>query len=132
MSCVNNTANINETFVIEPMFMTGESATWTACTGVYTNLLASCDGNAEIILSTGQTIFNTSIVPLSNGVINLGSNSYNFATLYALSGLTSYWSATTSVTTPTLNLGLDSLSNSRILTADNSILQGDILDGGSY
>lgn len=132
MSCVNNFSDINETFIIEPMFMTGESATWTACTGVYTNMLVSCDGDAYINLSTGETRFNTSIVPVNDGDIDLGSVTKRFRDINTISGTTTVWTSSVSLTTPNLILGIDSEGENRIITANNSIIQNDILSGGNY
>lgn len=72
MSCVNNYGDINETFIIEPLLMTASTETWTACTGVYTNLLINCQEDVYINLISGETIFNSTIVPTSDLAINIG------------------------------------------------------------
>ena len=130
----NNCGNssINTTFILEPMSITGGTPVVSACTAVYTNELISCDGDATIKLSTGETIFNTSIIPSTDGTIDVGTPARRFREVNTYSGTSTYWTSTTSVTTPMLDLGLDSSGNTRQITADNSVIQNDILFGGSY
>lgn len=132
MSCQGNISDINQTFIIEPIFVTGSSETVSACTGVYTNILISCDGDAEIILDNGQTLFNTNIVPIEDATIDLGIVGTRFRNINTVSGTSSVWTSTTRITTPEVDLGLDSLGNLRILTADSSVLNNDVLFGGDY
>lgn len=133
MSCGgNNTTNINKTFIIEPLSITGGSPVVSACTVVYTNKVESCSGDTEILLTSGATIFNTDLLPTIDNSINLGSASRRFRELNSVSGTTSVWVAQVRVETPLLDLGLDSSGNTRQITANNSILQNDILFGGGY
>ena len=132
MSCSNNSSSINQMFIIEPMLITGDTPVISACTAVYTDAIISCSGDAEIILGTGQTIFNTSIIPLLDAVIDLGVPLQRFRDINTVSGTSSVWTSTISVTTPLLDLGYDSMSNLRQITADNSIIQDDFLHGGIY
>ena len=130
----NNCGNssINTTFIIEPLSITGGSLTLSACTAVYTNELISCSGDSIVYLSSGETIFNTSINPLIDSAIDMGTPSRRFRDVNTISGTSSVWISTTSVTTPNLILGLDSSGNTRTITANNSVIQNDILNGGSY
>ena len=51
MSCQGNSSDINQTFIIEPIvFASGgtETPIVSACTAVFTNLIISCDGDAQI------------------------------------------------------------------------------------
>ena len=149
MSCISNSSDINQTFIIEPLALTGGTPTISACTAIFTNEIISCSGDTEIMLSTGNIIFNgnlytdddltatninvgTSILPKQDNVVNIGTPLKRFRDINVYSGVTSIWSATTVVHSPILDLGLDSLGNSRILTADSSILDSDILLGGGY
>lgn len=132
MSCSNNSSSINQMFIIEPMSLTGGTPVISACTAIYTNTIISCSGDAEIILGTGQTIFNTSIIPLLDATIDVGIPLQRFRDVNTVSGTSSVWTSTISVTTPLLNLGLDSSGNTRQITADNSIIQDDFLNGGIY
>ena len=130
MSCVNTSSNINQTFIIESTG--GVTPILSACTAFYTNNIISCDGDAEIILGTGQTIFNTTLIPLLDATIDLGIPTQRFRDINTISGTSTVWSSTISVTTPLLNLGIDSSGNTRQITANNSIVQDDFLHGGIY
>lgn len=132
MSCIGNSSDINQTFIIEPLSLTGGSPTITACTAVFTNELVSCDGDAMISLGSGSTIFNTDIVPVNDATIDVGYPLQRFRNINTVSGTSSVWTSSISVSTPNLDLGLDLLNNSRIITADNSIIQNDELNGGNY
>ena len=132
MSCSNNSSSINQMFIIKPMSLTGGTPVISACTAIYTNTIISCSGDAEIILGTGQTIFNTSIIPLLDATIDIGIPLQRFRDVNTVSGTSSVWTSTISVTTPLLDLGLDSSGNTRQITADNSIVQDDFLNGGVY
>lgn len=72
------------------------------------------------------------IVPDVDGFHSVGTPIKRFRELNALSGTTTLWTASTRVTTSEVDLGTDSQSNPRIITANNSIIQNDLLDGGSY
>jgi len=74
----------------------------------------------------------TSILPTQDITVNIGTPTNRFREVNTYSGTTTIWSATTIIYSPTLDLGLDSLGNSRILTANSSILNNDVLLGGSY
>ena len=74
----------------------------------------------------------TSILPTQDITVNIGTPTNRFREVNTYSGTTTIWSATTIIYSPTLDLGLDSLGNSRILTANSSILDTDTLLGGSY
>ena len=129
-NCGNN--SISTTFILEPISITGGTPVVSACTAVYTNELISCDGDATIQLSSGETIFNTSIMPDIDGGIDIGSPLKRFRDINTVSGTSTVWIATTSVSTPSLQLGLDSSGNTRTITANNSIIQNDELNGGNY
>lgn len=119
-------------FIIEPMAITGGTPIISACTAVYTDAIISCSGDAEIDLLSGQTVFNTSIIPRYDGIIDLGIPLQRFRDINTISGTSSVWTSTISVTTPLLDLGYDSMGNLRQITADNSIIQDDFLNGGIY
>lgn len=132
MSCLNNSSSINQMFIIEPMAVTGDTVIISACTAVYTDKIISCSGDAEIELLLGQTVFNTSIIPRYDATIDLGVPLQRFRDINTVSGTSTVWTSTISVTTPLLDLGVDSLGNIRQITADNSIIQDDLLNGGIY
>lgn len=130
----NNCGNsgINKTFILEPMTTTGGTPVISACTAVFTNKVESCDSNTEILLLSGETVFNTDILPINDNELSIGYPTRRFRELNSFSGTTSIWSATTRVVTPELQLGLDSSGNTRTITADNSVIQDDILNGGTF
>lgn len=149
MSCISNSSDINQTFIIEPLSVTGGTPTFSACSAVFTNEIISCSGDTQIMLSTGNIIFNgdlytdndltasninvgSSILPTQDNMVNIGTSLNRFREINVYSGVTSIWSATTIVHSPILDLGLDSMGNPRILTANSSVLDSDILLGGGY
>ena len=77
-------------------------------------------------------VVHDSIEPSGDGSIDLGTIIKRFRDINTISGTSTVWTSITEINTPTLNLGLDSSGNTRTITADNSIIQGDILLGGSY
>ncbi len=81
--------------------------------------------------NSGVTI-HSDITPVSDGTINLGTPIKRYRDINTVSGTTTVWSATTIIYTPDLDLGLDGDGNSRIINANNSIIQNDLLNGGIY
>jgi hypothetical protein len=72
------------------------------------------------------------ITPVTDSTVDLGTNIKRFRNINTISGTSSVWTSTTSVTTAALELGVDSSGNTRTITADNSIIQNDTLLGGVY
>jgi hypothetical protein len=94
----------------------------TACTGIYTSNLFGCS----------PINLHDDIIPINDDLINLGVPIKRFRDVNTVSGTSTVWQSTIKITTPEIDLGLDTLGNQRIITADNSILQNDILIGGAY
>ena len=86
----------------------------------------------DTLTVTGNTTIYADIIPQTDDTSNLGSGPKRFRAINTVSGYSSVWSATTKVYTQTLDLGLDSSGNTRTITANNSIIQDDILRGGTY
>ena len=124
-------SDINETFIIEPLELTG-GTTISACTAVFTNSVISCSGDSQINLYSGLTEFNTNIIPNLDANIDVGTPIKRFRNVNTVSGTSSVWTSTITVITPTLDLGNDSQGNLRQITANNSVIQDDILLGGNY
>ena len=61
MTCNNSNSNINKTFILEPLSITGASATLTASTALYTNQVKSYSGNTTITMGTNIISFNHDI-----------------------------------------------------------------------
>lgn len=93
-------------------------------TQIITKELLSCE-------PSGITL-SSDIIPFSSDTINLGNTSKRFRNINTLSGTSSYWTSTVKVITPELDLGLDSSGNTRTITADNSVIQDDVLNGGDF
>ena len=72
------------------------------------------------------------ITPVNDNVINLGTQIKRFRDINTLSGTTTVWTSTIKIYTPELDLGLDNLGNQRIITANNSVIQNDTLNGGTF
>ena len=93
-----------------------------ACTGVYTSNLYGCS----------PITIHDDLLPLNDGGSDLGSPVKRFRDVNTISGTSTVWTSTNKIITPELNLGLDSSGNTRTITANNSIIQDDILNGGVY
>lgn len=93
-----------------------------ACTGVYTSNLYGCS----------PITIHDDLLPLNDGGSDLGTPVKRFRDVNTISGTSTVWTSTNRVITPELNLGLDSSGNTRTITANNSIIQNDILNGGDY
>ena len=84
MSCITgNNGNINETFIIEPLSITGGSPTLSACTSLYTNQIISCSGDTTITLGTGIIIFNGPISATSVNTSNYYSGGTNLLDIFS-------------------------------------------------
>jgi hypothetical protein len=102
-------------------FFTG--GTGSCITDLYIDNLHSC--------FTAITLHND-IIPNIDNTINLGTTLKRFRDINTVSGTSSYWAATVKVISPEIELGTDILGNTRIITANNSIIQNDTLQGGTY
>ena len=85
------------------------------------------------------TLVSTSIEPSTDNQYSLGTGVKRFRELNTFSGSTSVWEVgsntrltTDTVQTLNLDLGQDSSGNTRTITANNSIIQDDILYGGTF
>ena len=127
-NCSPGNVNLNKTFIISSTPVVPVLP----CSAVTTNIMFSCDGSNTFSF-TGNTITaHKSIIPNIDDSINLGIPSRRFRDVNTVSGTSTVWTSTNQVITPNLNLGLDSQGNPRVITADNSVIQYDILLGGNY
>lgn len=122
-SCDNS--NIRQNYIVTN---TNEFDTFTACTGIWTTNIYGCSP----ITIQDQLNLKGDTLPNSDGTINLGSTLNRFRNINTVSGTSSVWTSTVKVITPSVDLGLDSNNESRIITANNSIIQNDVLLGGTY
>lgn len=121
-----NSSDLNQTFILSPIDISSGD-----CVTIITDNIIGCTSDTAIVLTSGATIFTDSIVPEVTDTIDLGTPLKRFREINTLSGNTTYWVAT-NIKTDLIDLGLDSSGETRILTADTSILNDDILNGGSY
>ena len=141
MSSFCGGGDITKIYVIEPV----ESSIIGSLTASTITVENDLTVNGDIInCGTGSTIVNileacddvitiaSGIVPPSDGLISVGTPIRRFREVNTVSGMTTIWSSTIRVVTPEVSLGYDSQGELRILTANSSILQNDIISGGSY
>ena len=123
---------LNQTFVIEAAPNTGGAD---GCDVIVVDTIFSCSGETSIKLNTDNISINQTLLPVTN-TIDLGTPVKRFRSLNTFSGSSSYW--TTNVVTAavinvqTINLGIDNLNNTRVLTANSTLLLGDSLGGQVY
>jgi hypothetical protein len=120
---VDFTYNNSNTFTIERSDGLFLSATINQVTGLTVN--------GDITINDNTFVGNT-IEPLVTDVVDIGTPIKRFRNINTISGTSTVWTSTNQVVTPNLNLGLDGLGNQRTITANNSIIQNDILLGGNY
>ena len=127
-NCSQGNISLNKTFIISSTPVTPVLP----CTAYTTNLIFSCDGSKTLTFSGGTITPYKDIVPEIDNEINIGTPIRRFRDINTISGTSTVWTSTNQIITPNLNLGLDTNNNQRIITADNSIIQNDILFGGTY
>lgn len=118
--CTDN-VNLNDTI----FYNSGEvffNGVITACTGVHTSNIYGC---------SPITIHND-LLPVTDGDLDLGSTTKRFRDVNTISGTSTVWAVTNKIITPEIDLGLDSLGNNRVINANNSVIQNDILNGGVF
>lgn len=118
---MNNNCCVSETFII------GASAS--GCTANH-NIINSCDFDTSIKLDENINI-DSPLLPENDNLIDIGSPFKRFREINVVSGSSTIWTSV-EISTPSLDLGLDSKNESRILTANNSLFQYDNLNGGGY
>jgi hypothetical protein len=98
---------------------------------IFTENIFPCESGVTI---SGIVTFypNPRMEPTSDDFVSIGTSSRRFRNVNTVSGTSTYWTSTGVVYTPVLNLGLDFSGDTRIITAESSIIQDDILYGGFY
>ncbi len=102
---------------------------------IQTENIIACESGVTI--NNAITIYPEEVLPTSDNLISVGSPSRRFRSINTVSGTSTVWYSTTIFTnnivyTPNLNLGADLSGDTRNITADNSIIQNDLLFGGDY
>jgi hypothetical protein len=106
-----NTSDINQTFIIEPLSITGGSPTLTACTGLYTNAVVSCDGNTQILMGTGLITFDGNLYTNDDFTANVVSGTTFYGDGSNLTGISTGETYTNSASTPNVIGGIASGSS---------------------
>lgn len=138
--------DITRIFVVEPLGAVNFTADTINITGdatiggdiincgtgstIYTENIVACD--TGVTINNAVTFYPTNVVPTSDNLINFGSPTRRFRNVNTVSGSSTVWTSTEVVYTPSLNLGTDLNGEERIINAENSIIQDDILLGGTY
>jgi hypothetical protein len=127
-NCSQGNISLNKTFIISSTPVVPVIP----CSAYTTNLIFSCDGSKTFTFDGTTITPHKDIIPISDGVINIGTQVKRFRDVNTISGTSTVWTSTNVVNTPNLNLGVDSDGNQRIITANNSVIVDDILFGGTY
>ena len=98
---------------------------------IFTENIFPCESGVTI---SGIVTFypNPRMEPTSDDFVSIGTPLRRFRNVNTVSGTSTYWTSTGVVYTPVLNLGLDFSGDTRIITAESSIIQDDLLFGGVY
>jgi hypothetical protein len=121
--------SLNETFIFDSIIDEGSIS---ACEGILTNTIINCESGSTIFLNFESIETKEDVKPITDNVYDLGKKLKRFREINSVSGFTSVWVADEKIITPELVLGSDLEGTIRKITANNSIIQDDILIGGEY
>lgn len=100
---------------------------------IYTNTIEPCDPASGVTVAGIVTFLpNPTVIPTQDDYVTFGTPARRFRDVNTVSGTSTVWESTGIIYTPILDLGLDSSGNTRQITANNSVIQDDILYGGYY
>lgn len=141
MSNFCGSGDITKIYVVEPVETIVQSITaGTIVTGSLTieDDLYNCGSGSTAFFNTisactEDTInVGSSLTPLNDNTVDAGTPIRRYREVNTVNGMSSIWASTVRVVTPEVTLGYDSSGELRILTANSSILQNDVINGGSY
>lgn len=141
MSSFCGSGDITKIYVVEPVETIVQSITaGTIVTGSLTieDDLYNCGSGSTAFFNTisactEDTInVGSSLTPLNDSTVDAGTPLRRYREVNTVNGMSSIWASTVRVVTPEVTLGYDSSGELRILTANSSILQNDVINGGSY
>ena len=141
MSSFCGGGDITKIYVVEPVATIVQSLTAnTILTGSLTveDDFYNCGSGSTAFFNTisactEDTInVGSSLTPVVDGSVDAGTPLRRYREVNTVNGMSSIWASTVRVVTPEVTLGYDSQGELRILTANSSILQNDIINGGSY
>ena len=137
-------SDITKIFIVEPgtndftggtingnLVVNGDIINCSSGATLYTETILPCQSGVTI---SGIVTFypNPRVEPTSDDFVTLGTSSRRFRDVNTVSGNSSYWTSSVIIYTPILDLGIDLSGNTRQITANNSIIQDDIIFGGFY
>jgi len=135
-------SDITKIFIVEPgnaftggtidgnLIINGDIINCSSGATIYTETIVACESGVTI--NNAITVYPTDVIPTSDNLINFGSPVRRYRDINTVSGTSTVWTSTGVIYTPVLNLGSDLSGNTRIITADSSIIQDDCLLGGTY
>jgi len=88
------------------------------------NTISACTDNT---INVGA-----SLTPIVDNSVDIGTSLRRYREVNTVNGMSTIWASTVRVITPEVTLGYDSQGELRILNANSSILQNDVINGGSY
>lgn len=88
------------------------------------NIISACTDNT---INVGS-----SLTPIVDNSVDIGTSLRRYREVNTVNGMSTIWASTVRVITPEVTLGYDSQGELRILNANSSILQNDVINGGSY
>lgn len=141
MSSFCGSGDITKIYVVEPVATVVQSLTAnTILTGSLTieDDLYNCGSGSTAFFNTisactEDTInVGSNLTPIFDGSVDAGTPLRRYREVNTVNGMSSIWASTVRVVTPEVTLGYDSTGELRILTANSSILQNDVINGGSY
>lgn len=141
MSSFCGGGDITKIYVVEPVETVVQSLTAnTIVTGSLTveDDFYNCGSGSTAFFNTisactEDTInVGSSLTPIVDGSVDAGTPLRRYREVNTVNGMSTIWASTVRVVTPEVTLGYDSMGELRILTANSSILQNDVINGGSY
>jgi len=141
MSSFCGGGDITKIYVVEPVATIIQSLTAnTILTGSLTveDDFYNCGSGSTAFFNTisactEDTInVGSSLTPIVDGSVDAGTPLRRYREVNTVNGMSSIWASTVRVVTPEVTLGYDSMGELRILNANSSILQNDVINGGSY
>jgi len=135
-------SDITKIFIVEPgnaftgntidgnLIVNGNIINCGSGSTIYTETILPCF--TAVTINNAITITPYEVLPTSDDLISLGSPLRRYRDINTISGTSTVWTSTGVIYTPVLNLGTDLSGNTRIITAESSIIQDDCLLGGTY
>ena len=142
MSSFCGNGDVTKLYVIEPIensvFGNLTASTITVTDITVEGNLYNCESGSTAFFNTVSACTDNTInvgsdlTPVNDASVDVGTPFRRYREVNTVNGMSSIWASTVRVVTPEVTLGYDSNGELRILTANSSILQNDVINGGSY